>query len=127
LAAAALCLAAEVRGKLIVQDGRPALLETSGGKLVKLEGDDQTLKVLADPRLNGFEAVARGQFAAPDRFVIAPTHTHPMLVKAKDGHMKLVSYWCDVCTVRSYTPGPCVCCQKDTTLDLIDPSHQDHK
>jgi hypothetical protein len=41
--------------------------------------------------------------------------------------MKLVSYWCDICTIRSYTPGPCVCCQKDTTLDLIDPDHEEHK
>jgi hypothetical protein len=131
-AVAALCLAADsrqsatVRGKLIVKDGQPTVLETTDRKLVKLDGDDNTRKVLADPRLNGFEAQAKGHFAAPDRFVIDPPHTHPMLVQ-KDGHMKLVSYWCDVCTIRSYTPGPCVCCQKDTALDLIDPDQKDHQ
>jgi hypothetical protein len=26
-----------------------------------------------------------------------------------------------VCNIRAYTPGPCVCCQRETTLDLIDP------
>jgi hypothetical protein len=130
IAVAALCLAADsrpgatIRGKLIVRDGQPTVLETAGHKRVKLEADDNTTKVLNDPRIDGFEAEIKGRFAAPDRFVVDPPHTHPMLV-AKDGHMKLVSYWCDICTIRSYAPGPCVCCQKDTTLDLIDPSHKD--
>jgi hypothetical protein len=132
VAMAALCLAADsregaiVRGKIIVKDGQPTVLETTDHKLVKLDGDDQTKKVLADPRINGFEAQAKGRFATPDRFVIDPSHTHPMLVK-KDGHLKLVSYWCDICTIRSYAPGPCACCQKDTALDLIDPDHKDHQ
>jgi hypothetical protein len=132
VALAALCLAAEkpqsaiVRGKLIVKDGQPAAIETTDHKLVQLDGDDTTKKVLADPRVNGFQAEAKGHFAAPDRFVIDPAHTHPMLVN-KDGHLKLVSYWCDVCTIRSYTPGPCVCCGKETALDLIDPDHEAHK
>jgi len=131
-AVAALCIAADskqsviVRGKLIVRDGQPTVLETEDRKSLKLEGDDTTVKVLADPRINGFEAQAKGRFAAPDRFVIDPTHTHPLLVR-KDGQLKLVSYWCDVCTIRSYTPGPCACCQKDTALSLIDPEHKEHQ
>lgn len=128
-AVAALCLAADstiVRGKLIVRDGQPTVLETADRQRIQLDGDDQTKKVLADPRVNGFETQAKGRFTAPDRFVIDPSHTHPMLVK-KDGHLKLVSYWCDICTIRSYAPGPCACCQKDTTLDLIDPDHKDHQ
>lgn len=127
VAMATLCLGAEtVRGKLIVRDGQPTVIETAEKKLVKLEADDHTQRVLNDPRINGFEAQIKGRFATPDRFVVDPPHTHPMLVN-KDGHMKLVSYWCDVCTIRSYTPGPCVCCQRDTTLDLIDPDHEEHK
>jgi hypothetical protein len=131
VALAALCIAADgpsgavVRGKLIVRDGQPTVIETPEHKLVQLDGDDGTRKVLSDGRLNGFEAEAKGRFASPDKFVIDPPHTHPLLVR-KDGHLKLVSYWCDICTIRSYTPGPCVCCQKDTTLDLIDPDHKDH-
>ncbi len=132
LAVASLCLAADsrqgatVRGKLIVRAGQPAVIETSDHKLIQLDGDDSTKKVLADPRVNGFEAQAKGQFTAPDRFLIDPVHTHPMLVR-KDGQLRLVSYWCDVCTIRSYTPGPCVCCGKETALDLIDPDHHDHQ
>jgi hypothetical protein len=33
----------------------------------------------------------------------------------------MITYWCDVCSIRAYTPGPCVCCQQETTLDLRDP------
>lgn len=132
VALAALCSAAEthvsatVRGKLIVREGKPTAVETPDHKLIQLDGDDSTRKVLADPRLNGFEVQAKGQFTASDRFTLDPSHTHSLLVN-KDGHLKMVTYWCDVCTIRAYTPGPCVCCQKETTLDLIDPDHEEHK
>jgi len=113
-----------LRGKLSIREGKPATLETTSHKIVQLDADDTTLKVLADPRLNGFEVEAHGRYAGPNRFVINPSHEHSMLVR-KDGKLKLVTYWCDVCSIRSYTPGPCVCCQKDTALDLRDPDQHD--
>jgi hypothetical protein len=130
LAAGTLCAAdlhpnQTLRGKLGIREGKAATLETSDHKIVTLEGDDPTLKVLADTRLNGFEVEAHGRFTAPDRFLVNPSHTHSMLVR-KDGKLKLVTYWCDICSIRSYTPGPCVCCQKDTALDLRDPDAHEH-
>jgi hypothetical protein len=131
-ALAALGLAADskpsdtVRGKLSIREGQPAIVQTAEGRKVELDGDDSTKKVLADPRLNGFEIQAKGKFESPARFTIDPIHTHSLLVN-QTGHLKLVTYWCDVCTIRAYTPGPCVCCQKETTLDLIDPDHEAHK
>jgi len=109
-----------LRGKLSVRDGKPTTLATPDRKTITLDGDDTTMKVLADTGLNGFEVELRGRFTAPDRFLIDPSHTHSLLVR-KDGKLKLVSYWCDVCSIRAYTPGPCVCCQKETTLELLDP------
>lgn len=129
---AALCSAADpaqsdtVRGKLLIREGQPASVQTAEGRKVELAGDDSTQKVLADPRLNGFEIQAKGRFDSPAHFTIDPIHTHSLLVN-QSGRLKLVTYWCDVCTIRSYTPGPCVCCQKETTLDLIDPDHETHK
>jgi hypothetical protein len=126
LAIAAFCLGAaepqsvSVRGKLSVGEGRPASVETPDHRLVTLEGDAVTRKVLADDRLNGFEIEAKGHFTAPDRFLVNPSHTHSLLVR-QNGRLKLVSYWCDICSIRAYTPGPCVCCQRETTLDLLDP------
>jgi hypothetical protein len=107
-------------GKLVLNAGKPPAIATAGNQLVQLDGDDSTRKILGDQRLNGFEVQARGHFTAPARFLIDPIHTTALTVR-KDGHLKMITYWCDVCNLRAYTPGPCVCCQKETTLDLIDP------
>jgi len=112
-----------LRGKLIIREGKPATLETSDHKIVALEGDDTTSKLLGDGRLSGFDVEARGRFLAPGRFRIDPSHTHSLMVR-QDGHLKLITYWCDICSIRAYTPGPCVCCQRETTLDLRDPDQQ---
>ena len=34
---------------------------------------------------------------------------------------KMITYWCDVCFIRAYAPGPCVCCPRETTLELRNP------
>ena len=130
LAIATFCIAADTResvmlqGKLHVREGQPATVETPNHQTVQLDGDDSTLKVLGDARLNGFEIQAKGKYTAPGHFTIDPMHTHSLLVKDK-GRLRMVTYWCDVCSIRAYTPGPCACCQRETTLDLRDPDHPD--
>ncbi|MGA2271243.1 MAG: hypothetical protein ABSH44_22470 [Bryobacteraceae bacterium] len=109
-----------LRGKLVLRDGQPPALETAAHKLVTLDGDEPTTKVLGDKRLNGFNVEAKGHFTAPDHFLIDPIHTRGLLVR-QGGKLRMVTYWCDTCSIRSYTPGPCVCCQRETTLDLRDP------
>ena len=111
-----------LRGKLIIRAGQPPAVETSGHGRVVLNSDEANLKVLHDERINGFEMEARGHFTAPGRFEVDPQHTRSLLVRDHDGHMKMVTYWCDVCGIRAYTPGPCVCCQKNTDLDLREPN-----
>src|ERR1035438_5352142 len=108
LYAATLPPATTVRGKLAIHENAPATIETAGRQTITLTADDTINKVLADPRLNGFEVEAKGHFTAPDKFQIDPSHTIPFLVR-KDGHLKMVTYWCDVCSIRDYTPGPCRC------------------
>lgn len=125
LAVAMGCLAADshtsvtLRGKLLV-DGNSAAIETPDHKRIAVDGDNQTRKVLHDTRLDGFSVEAKGHFTAPDRFLIDPIHTRALLVR-KDGALKMITYWCNVCSIRSFTPGPCVCCQRETTIDLRDP------
>jgi hypothetical protein len=112
-----------LRGKIVIHEGQPAQVETAEHKNVVLDGDDDTRKILGDTRLNGFQVEAHGHFTAPDHFLIDPIHTHAFLVR-QEGKLKLVTYWCDICSIRAYTPGPCVCCQRETTLDLRDPDQQ---
>ncbi|HWB85138.1 MAG TPA: hypothetical protein VG675_13420 [Bryobacteraceae bacterium] len=109
-----------LNGKLSIQNGKPATLETADHHVYTLSGDDATTKILGDTRLNGFSVQAKGHVTAPGKFQIDPIHTRALLVH-KDGHLKMITYWCDTCSIRAFTPGPCVCCQKETTLDLVDP------
>ena len=113
-----------LHGKLDLHAGKPPILATADHKRIMLEGDSTESKVLADPRVNGFEVQVTGHFAANGHFVIDPSHHHPLLVE-QNGHLKIITYWCDVCSIRSYTPGPCACCQKETALDLRDADGKD--
>ena len=56
------------RGKLTVRAGQGPVVETAEHKLITLDGDEPTRKVLNDRRVNGFEMEARGHFTAPNRF-----------------------------------------------------------
>jgi hypothetical protein len=109
-----------LRGKLTVRPGQAPIVETAEHKRITLDGDEPTRKVLNDRRVNGFEMEAKGHFTAPDRFLIDPQHKRSLLVR-HDGRLKMITYWCEICSIRAYAPGPCVCCQRETTLDLRDP------
>jgi hypothetical protein len=109
-----------IAGKLIVHAGHSAVLETATHKPIELDGDQHTRKVLQEERLNGMEVQATGHFTASGKFLIDPEEKHALLVRQQE-KLKTITYWCDVCKLRSYTPGPCVCCDGDTALELRDP------
>ncbi len=112
-----------LHGKLMVREGKPTALATTAHKVVVLDGDESTRKVLADKRLDGYQVEARGHFTSADHFAIDPFHERG-LVAVENGKVRLITYYCDVCNIRAYTPGPCACCQKETTLSLQDPNQE---
>jgi hypothetical protein len=89
--------------------------------VIALTSDTSTQKVLNDERIAGMELELNGHFVKAGQFAIDPMETHSMLA-IKDGKRVRVTYWCDVCAIRSFTPGLCVCCQQETRLDLVDPA-----
>ncbi len=109
-----------ITGKLRIVGGKPAQIDIAGHKPVRLDGDEPTRLILADQRLDGYEVQAKGHYTSQGVFFIDPFHTKPLMV-VKDGKLKRITYWCPTCHIRAYTPGPCVCCQAETELDLIDP------
>ena len=111
---------ASIRGTLLQRPGKPPAIETADHHIISLDGDAPTQGVLNDKRLGGFDLEVKGHFTAPDHFLVDPIHTRAMFVH-RDGHLKVITYWCDTCSIRTYAPGPCWCCQKETTLDLRDP------
>ena len=98
-------------------------LTTPKGK-VKLKGDEATEKVLADARLNGMDFEALGRFTKDNEFTISPIHERAIWAY-RAGQRLMVTYWCPVCYIRTYSPGECWCCQDDTLLDLKDPNSKD--
>jgi hypothetical protein len=127
-AAAATLPGLPVRGKLS-QNGahQPVLVVPgsvlTGNKEILLSGDGPTQAILADDRVRGSDLEIVGHFIAPNRFEIDPIHTVAMFVH-KNGKRLKITYWCDVCYIRTLAPGTCVCCQKYTDLDLQDPDAQ---
>jgi len=99
------------------RDGSKPTLETNDHRLIGLSGDDDTMGVLNDKRLLNSDFEAVGHFNSPAQFAIDGIYTRSMFVH-KDGKRLMITYWCDVCYIRTYTPGTCVCCQKYTDLDL---------
>ncbi len=112
-----------VKGKLIQRSDAPVVLRTDDGRTVTLAGDEDTQKVLHDPRLAGVTLEALGHFTATDQFTVEPIYEKNMFV-LKNGKRLRITYWCDVCSIRTYSPGVCVCCQKWTDLDLRDPNQE---
>ena len=109
-----------VRGKLKQRGEQGPALETSDHGLVTLDGDEAAIKTLRDKRVDGFALEVTGHFTSPGHFQIDANHARSVLVR-KDGKLKMITYWCDVCSIRSYEPGPCWCCQAETVLQLRDP------
>jgi len=108
---------AAIRGKLTQPKGKQPALEMSDHKLIALDGDEPTRGVLNDARLDGADMEATGHFASPGLFLVDPIHTKALHVY-KGGKRFTISYWCATCSIRTYTPGTCVCCQAETDLDL---------
>jgi len=103
-----------LRGQL--RPGNPAVL-LADGKEVVLSGDKATLSVLGDVRLKGADFEVRGEMLANGKFQVNPIHMKAMFVH-KEGRRLMISYWCAVCSIRTYSPGVCMCCQDETALDL---------
>ncbi|MBI3680238.1 MAG: hypothetical protein HY235_07550 [Acidobacteria bacterium] len=106
-----------LRGKLTRREGRPAALALADGKTVPLEGDEQTTGVLRDARLDGLEMEATGSLTPGGSLRILPIHKRALFVHQNRKRL-FVTYWCEVCAIRTYTPGKCWCCQQETALDL---------
>lgn len=119
IAARALLAGEQLRGTLEPE----RVLRTSDGRRVPLTGDDPTLLVLDDKRLHGADFEVDGAWDGK-QFRIGPIHLRSMFVH-RSGQRLAVSYWCDICYIRTWSPGTCWCCQEHTKLDPIDPATLD--
>ena len=105
------------RGR-VVGDLRLKLVD---GRVIGVSGDAESAAVLRDGRLARDEFELRGRFTGADGFVMDPIYLKAIFVW-RDGRRMVVTYWCDVCAIRAWTPGKCQCCQDEMALDLRDPA-----
>jgi hypothetical protein len=104
-----------LRGKLV----KGGVERAADGKLIALAGEDDAVAVWNDPRVIGSDFEVEGRMRADGVFEAAPMWQAPLFVY-KDGKRLYVTYWCDVCAIRTYTPGICWCCREDTAYDPRD-------
>lgn len=109
------------RGKLVTGQR----LQLADGSSLTLTGDDDTVPVLKDKRLIGSEFEVIGTRKG-NTVTIRPIHL-PSLFVHREGKRLRVTYWCDVCAIRTYTPGLCWCCREETELDPRDPDTVEKK
>ena len=111
-----------LRGKL-APGPKPSLTSQQGP--TQLTGDAATMLVLGDQRLAGFDFEAIGEPAGePGIFRVGPLHKRAMFVH-QGGKRLLITYWCAVCSIRTFTPGVCMCCQDETAVDLVEKLESD--
>ena len=108
-------------GRIQPPAGGPVSLKTKDGNLIALEGDIATLAVLRDARVIREQFEAAGEWKPPDTFLIDPIHKKALFIR-RGGRLLVITYWCEVCAIRTYAPGRCQCCQDETALDPRDPS-----
>ncbi len=108
--------AANIRGTLkLNSSGKPILAAKQAE--VPITGDDPTMAVFLDKRVHGLEFELTGALQPNGVFYTGPIHTKAMYV-LRGGQRLFVTYWCDVCSIRTYSPGVCWCCQEETDLDI---------
>lgn len=102
-----------LHGKIRQQTGKPPMIVTPDQKAYTVTGDDFTKAQMADSRLNGREIEVDGHFTSATNF--EATHLYTI----KNGKRYDITYWCDVCSIRTHLPGPCMCCQGPTQLQEL--------
>ncbi len=110
--------ASTLRGKLLQTEGKPPAIETGAAQRIALDGEPETMAVVGDHRLAGADLELHGEFKTPALFVIGSFYTSKSMLVHRNGKKYTISYWCPVCSIRTYTPGKCMCCQEETHLDL---------
>ena len=108
-----------IRGTLVSPSGPvpgpddALVVSIAGAKKVTLTGDIFSQGQLRDLRLAGRTWEFEGNYLPGGEFEIQRLFT------VKDGKRFKVTYWCEVCAIRTHEPGRCMCCQDETELQEI--------
>lgn len=106
--------ASDVSGKLAMVSGAPVLRIGVGSEAKEIRlvsNDDHIQLILADERLFSRVLHVQGTWKEKDRvFEVESLHT------VRDGKEFKVAYYCPICNVWAFKPGPCICCLQPVEL-----------
>lgn len=95
----------KVTGVLALQSNAP-VLKVKDKTYHLVTSDDEIQATLADKRISGKTLQVEGKWKTPDTFDVQ------RFFSVHDGKLFKLTYYCDVCNITTYKPGPCMCCQK---------------
>jgi hypothetical protein len=97
-----------IQGKLVVESGKPVVLESAGGT-VRLTSDNESIAAtLQDSHVSGRELKLVGRGKGDGSFEV-----RDFFVVHGDKLFRLI-YFCDTCNITTFSPGICLCCQQPT-------------
>ena len=103
----------ELKGRVVSVPGSTNLqFRVEGGPVYKLLPSRDARAIFEDTNLQSKLLVAKGRVHSKDSTFEVIGNLH----EVKDGKLYELYYYCDVCSVESSFPGPCVCCREPVVL-----------
>ena len=85
-------------------------LEDPDGRVHRFRATDELAGIFEDPRVRDRDLLVRAREAASQALEIIKVFS------VKDGKLYDLRYYCDVCHINAYVPGPCPCCGREMEL-----------
>ena len=82
-------------------------LVDKGAKLHSFDPADSTTAVFTDARVRARDLQVTARLNAKRQLEIIKVQS------VREGKLYDIYYFCEICNIRAYTPGPCPCCQKE--------------
>ncbi len=85
-------------------------LETAGGGRYVFRSGDLLAAMFVDDRVRERELVVRARRTPSDEIETIKVRS------IRNGRLHDLDYFCEICNIVAYAPGPCVCCGRPTVL-----------
>lgn len=82
-------------------------LVSADGRRYKFLSTDSSTAMFTDPRVRQRELQITAKLLTDDRLEIVTVQS------IRDGKLYDIYYFCELCNITAYAPGPCVCCRQE--------------
>ena len=103
----------ELKGRVVPIPGTTNLqFRVESGPAYKLLPSRDARAIFEDARLHSKTLLVKGRVHAKDSAFEVIGNLH----EVRDGRLYEIYYYCNICSVETSFPGPCVCCREDVVL-----------